>query len=798
MNARQSLKSKKEEAPEADIDDIQSLLTSSFALSNPKVRKLGHRRMQSLPIDSKIPVNHVFSSLPELQEEMEEKMISSSIHALIAPPSSLISINKVAKSSKESNSSEDMSSLHMPEIDEFIAPKITHHKTRSQVSFQSNVDISNRHLTRVSTSSSKLNASTTKKRQISIDNKFGKHAGNIGESIHISSNIYEEEEESLFIGARSLNFSDIKLSRTASFYKFVFGSRDSIDKINPTWYNQVSNQINEDYLNFLETRTISNIIKSTNKTTIKITIASLLSISTILSTISIITFVFNTTLSSILVFNFIHALLLFLGNSTIYFVYNLQEYVATSIIADDLLHGKTNLALIGMNIQDRVPESNRKLRSLVIYTTYLFAICLVVLSLLLHWKPVSSLVGDSRHPCVEATYKNISIPDINIGNHLIGQLNQAKIYNYGLPLIDGIIGGWSALPLYSPPNVKEFSIKTRGILYAIKTRCNSPTVIDPLMFPGVVNTTRFRLDREVLVKGSYSTMIYVAYPSNSHDYFVNKDIQQSCRVEIVLGNGILTRLFKIDEWNVIVPGNLVNASVKGKIEALLKTEYPTDKPSNQVYFDQFEDIFFKDKEGDFDVILGLIRKCVSDVFNRGYKGKGIQMFASINGIYETENTWKGLSAGLSAVSNFVLMQYDKEDSIKTCLYFCKNGAGLIEIPSLLVNVVLVVGMWLVVLILYQMIWWKLSFESDENVDKACQCLNLPLRLIVESAGDAKNWKREGFEISDERLIRTYSKTLMRLGEIKESRKDALGVIGVVNEIQGSKKVMGLIKGRRYF
>ncbi|KAJ3261479.1 hypothetical protein HK103_005314 [Boothiomyces macroporosus] len=83
------------------------------------------------------------------------------------------------------------------------------------------------------------------------------------------------------------------------------------------------------------------------------------------------------------------------------------------------------------------------------------------------WKPVIAKFMTDK--CIPPTYNSsrISIPASSFSQ---GAVNQATIYSYGIPLADGIIGGWGGWPLVTPNT--DFSIKHSGIVYLLSVDCS--------------------------------------------------------------------------------------------------------------------------------------------------------------------------------------------------------------------------------------------------------------------------------------------------------------------------------------
>ena len=142
------------------------------------------------------------------------------------------------------------------------------------------------------------------------------------------------------------------------------------------------------------------------------------------------------------------------------------------------------------------------------------------------------------------------------------------------------------------------------------------------------------------------------------------------------------------------------------------------------------------------------------------------------------------------------MQYDGTKT-SSCLYEANIGSGIITSVKIFTTLILAIGGFLCFLLFYQFLWWKISFTTTREVDLACQTLNLPLRLILESNKDSAEWVRKNSPMSscsETRILNNYSKTFLKFGELRETRKDNIGTLAIVSD---PKKIVHLVKDRKY-
>ena len=153
-----------------------------------------------------------------------------------------------------------------------------------------------------------------------------------------------------------------------------------------------------------------------------------------------------------------------------------------------------------------------------------------------------TLIG--TYACEPATYPvpfNLTIPG-NFRFYLVGETGPATIYNYGIPIANGLVGGWAAYPFDFPKNIKTFSLMKPGPMYVISADCDSPKQSNysgRATTLGLVNITSYEHE--------FKSRVQVIYPAGSHLFEVFKDsaISQYCDVRLQTGEANIMMQFEV-------------------------------------------------------------------------------------------------------------------------------------------------------------------------------------------------------------------------------------------------------------
>lgn len=313
----------------------------------------------------------------------------------------------------------------------------------------------------------------------------------------------------------------------------------------------------------------------------------------------------------------------------------------------------------------------------IIVTLFLaFEASLLWLCITLDWNLIDEHLGDIS--CILPNYsRNISIaPSQNLGRYLAGDSEFALLYNYGLPLPDGVVGGWAAWPLEAPSSSFQIS-SSKGILYAIYTYCD-----DPEMSSTKLDGTRLTYRDPVNWHGAYSAFVDIIYPAGSHsiDNWNSSDISQSCEIKLFSASASVKFSFIVDEW-LMVTGGQIQSITAGNL-----TAYQSMAKSHRLYYDDFETGIERKDRVQWSNMTQWIAGGFENVFD-GYIYHPSQGSAFVNlmqwatlpdGLYHPENTWKGVSAAIAAIAHYVTLQYENESNdIGTCESYGYANSGMI-------------------------------------------------------------------------------------------------------------------------
>lgn len=248
-------------------------------------------------------------------------------------------------------------------------------------------------------------------------------------------------------------------------------------------------------------------------------------------------FIFNKILPHFWWYNTIYTALILFSVWTLTFIHCLLQEVEQALVAHSLVRGR---ATLGQLFKVETPYQGKTLHRIILLLARVFELYSVVIFIIyLNWSPADTAYvedGVSAFPCIPATYPKQyeRDPTWDVGYYLQGDSDYASIYTYGLPLGDGLIGGWSAWPLYEPKGLKSFSDEDRGILYAISTVCGE-YVEDKWS----ASSTYIGITNNSTIPGICQFNLEIILPAYSHsvEELKSSAIKQYCTVRVVTGIG---------------------------------------------------------------------------------------------------------------------------------------------------------------------------------------------------------------------------------------------------------------------
>ncbi|KAI8615950.1 hypothetical protein BC830DRAFT_242766 [Chytriomyces sp. MP71] len=431
---------------------------------------------------------------------------------------------------------------------------------------------------------------------------------------------------------------------------------------------------------------------------------------------------------------------------------------------------------------------------------YLFSLLLIegtvwFLGISMEWVEEVSQLGD--FPCTPVSYPKK--PDFanDLGNFLQGDSDLALIYNYGLPLGDGLAGGFAAWPKENP--LDSFTVEHVGVGYAVNAVCGKLELAPNGTENGL---TQFYISSMDVWSTLFSLTLHVQLPAGSHDWapYLDRDITQECVVRYIMGDATINFAFNADEWRGVISGSLQSMTInnpKDNSESVNLNLYQT----SDVYFGRIQDAFgVNDK---YENITQWVIEATQLVFsNQSYGTSQGALFANLfqwatlpDGFYHTNRTWKGVTAAVALTAHYILLQYD-DSGVASCSYSGANGAGKIDAPKYVI-----VLTWSAVVIcllaeLSQLFWWFLLSGGGEKNDRAARILESPMQLLydIRLGGTELMGELYGDNQSPEAIRQHYSEVLVRFGESRLTRPNPVGmlILGAPGE------VMAMNEHREYY
>ncbi|KAJ3071871.1 hypothetical protein HDU98_004677 [Podochytrium sp. JEL0797] len=364
-----------------------------------------------------------------------------------------------------------------------------------------------------------------------------------------------------------------------------------------------------------------------------------------------------------------------------------KDYVANSLINNDK---GVELSSFALDAKLFVPKDGRQLRHLYLASMWLLEAALWVLLLQVKWEGIVTDMG--VFPCIPATYLN-ERDLFHMKDFVEGSASLATIYNYGLPLSDGLVGGFAAWPLAAPGF--QFNVQGDGPVYAFKIVCSDsiPVGASPPIGPRDVLSSQILSS---MVDASTLTATFsLRIPAHDHNManFIDRDLVQTCNMTYVITTGLVKFTFVADEWQMVTGGKMQEIEMSNQLVV-------SQEMSPKLSFEQFmigltpgtnvQDVIIM--TGFYDAL-----SCLNlTSFSPTQAGKISQLFKwaqNLEGQYDVSQMWQGLAGAIGAISHFQLNQYDgsKTDNCiysgDCCVLLCIWGGGC----DILVAVLCMIG-----------------------------------------------------------------------------------------------------------
>ncbi|KAJ3127080.1 hypothetical protein HK100_009921 [Physocladia obscura] len=419
----------------------------------------------------------------------------------------------------------------------------------------------------------------------------------------------------------------------------------------------------------------------------------------------------------------------------------LSQIIRVSITAGDLTKGRITFPQLS-DFWSRGPKSP----AYKVITTTRWAevgaiFILITSTVFFSWVEVQTKIDTGD--CLPPAYINASLPiGIDVPNYLQGDIDYAAVYNFGLPLADGLIGGWSGWPIANPMN--SFQISGDGPVYVIQVLCDNG-VSHPELNYGIFTHISGRIISEDAE--SFMMQITIAFPSMSvyddiFDVYSNYTVVQGCSVVVSVGHGTITYHFVADQWAMVTNGQMVDIVSP-------KQEFYTQRPSSIAQFSsQARAVFSKYKDA-YNTLPILKAVIFQSFMNESYAPSQGGLFCNIlsegtwpDGYYHTESTYRGVATaltvikpGIGAAANFALMQYSSLSSPVKCNYFGFQGSGMLFIPQIAIYLSASASVVACLMKAFEILWWFMAQIRIEfhALKRARRSLRHPMRFAMDIA-----------------------------------------------------------------
>ncbi|KAI9324708.1 hypothetical protein DFJ73DRAFT_966168 [Zopfochytrium polystomum] len=299
-------------------------------------------------------------------------------------------------------------------------------------------------------------------------------------------------------------------------------------------------------------------------------------------------------------YNLIHIVLHIVGKNILVAGVLLASLSARALVAKSLVRsvGGVKISEIALRDWGTGPPPGRKLRLSFYASLVLVEVALWVLELEMEFVPVG-LSPLGTFPCTPSSYPKAVEPKEGMMVYLQGNSRLPMVYSYGLPLLDGVVGGWSAWPKSRP--AQKFAIEDQGVAYLVGAKCSNPVPVSgPL--PHIPPNTTFLSDDQqqqapvttfqlLEIKNrnaSFTFSLAVNIPQFAHDRadYIDREIQLVCRGEVTTGPAIVRTSFSADEWKGVGGGSTISIKLPDPFRALRANASMNEDSEDLPQFDE--------------------------------------------------------------------------------------------------------------------------------------------------------------------------------------------------------------------
>ncbi|KAJ3347523.1 Potassium/sodium hyperpolarization-activated cyclic nucleotide-gated channel 3 [Entophlyctis luteolus] len=471
--------------------------------------------------------------------------------------------------------------------------------------------------------------------------------------------------------------------------------------------------------------------------------------------------------------------------------HKISQLITTSITAGNLIRGRSNVAELA-DYWSNGPKKPAHSVTLVSKTIELVADAIVICSSIsFSWEAEQSLLEVSK--CQPPLYNGSEIPfGINVPQFIQGDIDYAEVYNYGLPLKDGLLGGWSGWPMDNPMN--SFEVRGEGPVYVVEVFCDNGK-----------RTNRTNYDIGTHIESSFIEpddrslflQTTITFPANSvyddiSQMIVDSPVDQMCSCLITLSYGDVSFHFDADQWAMVTNGQLRKIQPK---ENLMSWSSPTSVVQHAVDVKKAFSAF-----GDkFGVLPIITEALLLTLQNQTYFPSQGASFCNMlsegtypDGYYHTQATYRGIATAIGASAHFSIMQYGTA-TVVDCEYFGYAGSGLLNVPD--IGVWLSTGSSIIACLakLFEILWWAMAQSGLQyfSYRRARRSLRNPMRFAIDAADmfarglDAGRNEQDVCDLDTTRAISELGAGRIQYGDDLITKDDSIGrlMIGEYGQVK---------------
>ena len=283
-------------------------------------------------------------------------------------------------------------------------------------------------------------------------------------------------------------------------------------------------------------------------------------------------------LSNISIFNLLHIVTSFSGHLFYRCCDTLLRTIHKGILAAKVSHHGCNIReMTGSSLSASLDGYG--IRQLVFGLSAIVGVLLSFFPLSYNWVPTDSDFVTGQ--CILASYPEFHSIYPNLGDFMQGDVDIALAYTFGIPLEDGLVGGWSSWPMENP--FSSFSMNGPGYVYALNINCQDTYP----SFNFTSEETYIWLTESFVQGNKIQARIKGYYPNASIQTTtdIGLGVYQECSFVMAFGKGNVQFSFISDEWDMVALNQIQKITVGDDVSVTQrdsKNRYSTEFSKNLV------------------------------------------------------------------------------------------------------------------------------------------------------------------------------------------------------------------------